>query len=228
MGKRDFKVIITGSNKGSRLAWSFINILINDNTIKPIFISPNSKVVPTSFDGLTLSGGADINPKLYNQIVHKSVKKIEPKRDYLELKLLDIALKKSIPTLGICRGMQLINIFFGGTLIQHINDLKLPTPHSNTILPIKRVEILKGTKLYKIVNKSTIYVNSIHHQAINKVGKNLRVNAFDKNKIIEGIESIDKKFLIGVQWHPEYIFYKKESRKLFFSFKKAIKGLEWF
>ena len=223
MDRRKFKVIITGSNSGSLLAWRFINLLVGDDNIKTIFISPNNiKAIPTSFDGLILSGGVDINPKLYSNKIHKSVKRVEPKRDSMELKLLELATKRDIPILGICRGMQLINIFFGGTLIQDINDLKLPYPHSNTIFPIKRVRLVKNTKLQRILKKSTLYVNSIHHQAVDRVGKSLKINAFDRNNIIEGIENSSKKFLIGVQWHPEYIFYKRDSRKLFYSLKGAV------
>ena len=223
MDRRKFKVIITGSNSGNLLAWRFINLLVGDDNIKTIFISPNNiKAIPTSFDGLILSGGVDINPKLYSNKIHKSVKRVEPKRDSMELKLLELATKRDIPILGICRGMQLINIFFGGTLIQDINDLKLPYPHSNTIFPIKRVRLVKNTKLQRILKKSTLYVNSIHHQAVDRVGESLKINAFDRNNIIEGIENSSKKFLIGVQWHPEYIFYKRDSRKLFYSFKDAI------
>jgi putative glutamine amidotransferase len=223
MGKREFKVIITGSNSGSEWAWRFINFLISDSNITTLFINQNSKVIPSSFDGLVLSGGVDINPKLYSKTVHKSVKRVEPKRDSMELKLLELAMKKSIPTLGICRGMQLINIFFGGSLIQDINDnLNLLYPHSNTFFPIKRINILKNTNLYNILGKSTIYVNAIHHQTIDSLGESLKVNSLDRNKIIEGFESSNKNFLIGVQWHPEYLPYKRDSRILFSSFKKAI------
>ena len=228
MGKQRYKVIITGSNSGSKIAWSFINILLNDNHIKPIFINPNSTIIPKSFDGLIITGGSDINPKLYNQKRHPSIKKLEPNRDKLELTLLDRAYKNNLPIFGICRGMQLINIFLGGDLIQHIHDLNLKYPHSNSILPLKKIKILKNTKLYKIVNKSSLYVNSIHHQAVNRLGKGLRVNAYDRNKIVEGIESKDNRFLLGVQWHPEYMIYKKDSRKLFYSFKKAVLKQKWF
>ena len=222
MGAKEYKVVISGAKKGSKLAFLFIDFLIGKGNIKPIFVNPNSKI-PSSFDGLIITGGADINPLLYSKSVDKSVKNIDSKRDKLELKLLDIAVKKELPILGICRGMQLINIYFGGTLHQDIAKLNLKYPHKNSVFPIKKIKILKDTKLYKIVNKTTIYVNAIHHQSVDKLGKNLRVNAYDKNKIVEGIESIDKNFLIGVQWHPEYIFYKRESKKLFSSFVRAVK-----
>jgi len=222
MGKRYHKIVVTGSDSGSQLAWNFIRLLLNDEYVKTTFISPNAKIVPKSFDGLIITGGVDINPKLYNQKPHHSVKRIEPKRDKLELSLLERATKENIPIFGICRGMQLINVFFGGDLVQNIHDLNLKYPHSNSVFPFKKIKIIKNTKLHKIINKPSIYVNSIHHQAINKVGKGLKINSYDRNKIVEGIESTDKSFLIGVQWHPEYMIYKKDSRKLFFSFKKAV------
>jgi putative glutamine amidotransferase len=225
MGSKEYRVLVTGSNSGSKWAYFLIDYMISQRDIDTIFISPNrAKFIPTSFDGLIISGGVDINPKLYSNSIDPTVKKIEPRRDELELKLLDIAIKKKVPILGICRGMQLINVYFGGTLYQDIPKLKLKYPHKSTIFPLTRVKIEKRSKLFKILNRSTIYVNSIHHQAVDKLGKNLRVNAYDRNRIVEGIESVDNRYLIGVQWHPEYIFYKEESRKIFDSFIKAVRG----
>ena len=227
MGSKKYKILITGSNRGSRLAYTFIDFMIDQKGIEVIFIKPDIRFAPTSFDGLIISGGVDINPKLYSKSVDRSVKRVEPKRDELELRLLDIAIKRDIPVLGICRGMQLINVYFGGTLHQDISNLDLKYPNRDTLFPINRVEVIRDSKLFRILNQNILYVNSIHHQAVDKLGKNLRVNAYDKNKIIEGIESSDSRFLIGVQWHPEYIFYKRESRKIFSRFVKAVKDKQF-
>lgn len=126
-------------------------------------------------------------------------------RDDLEFTLLQDVLQKDIPILGICRGSQLINVQFGGSLFQDIGTFYTETPQIQTVWPEKKVEIKPGSKLKRIVNASDVWVNALHSQAVDKIGSPLIAVAKEENGIIQAIEHPDHPFLLGVQWHPEYM-----------------------
>lgn len=214
MGQR---VVVTGSYKKSRTAWLFLRLILGFYGIKPIFVHEKSRL-PTVFDALIISGGIDICPQSYGK---STPFPCNLARDAMELELLDIAVNKNLPVLGICRGMQLLNIYFGGTLHPDINDLDLNRPHPNSPFPINEIEILPLTKLRAIVQTSKLKANALHHQAIATLGAGLRINAKDSNGIIQGIEH-SQNFIIGVQWHPEYLPYSPVHRRLFKSFLNQI------
>jgi putative glutamine amidotransferase len=207
---------------GSKLPYLITKFILSMYDIKTFLVTKNNYKY-LNFEGLILLGGEDISPKLYNMPKSKFTKNINYERDLIELFLIKKALKKNIPILGICRGMQLINIYFGGTLYQDLFSLNIK--HFNTNFPTKTIKIVKNSALYNILKKTKIKVNSIHHQAINKLGKNLKISAFDKNNIPYAIESSSYKFLLGLQWHPEYIAYTDSSKKIFNAFAKAVKSL---
>ncbi len=170
-------------------------------------------------NGLVVTGGDfDIDPKLYGQ--KKISEKVSTKknRTNFEMIITSRAIKKKIPVLGICGGQQLINVALGGTLIQHIPDvLNTKINHEQTNPrnePSHIVNIKKGTKLFKIVKHEKMFVNSAHHQAVDKLGKNLIASAFSDDGLIEGIELKKDIFCIGVQWHPEFLIDKKDIKIL--------------
>ncbi|MRJ02900.1 MAG: gamma-glutamyl-gamma-aminobutyrate hydrolase family protein [Epsilonproteobacteria bacterium] len=208
MGKR---VVVTGSKRGSRTAWLFLKLILSFYKVRPLFVHEDSRS-PTEFDALIISGGIDICPSLYNG--EERGIPCNPKRDEKEMELLDRAVRQGLPVLGICRGMQLINVYFGGTLHPDITDLDLNRPHPNSPFPVNRISILPLTKLRAILQTSQIKVNALHHQAIASIAKPLRTSAVDENAIIQGIEHLDR-FIIGVQWHPEYLPYSPIQRRLF-------------
>jgi putative glutamine amidotransferase len=181
-------------------------------------------------DGLIISGGYDVHPKYYDSSkVHKSVK-LTPDRDKFELALVKKARGKKIPVLGICRGHQLINVAFGGTLYQDLSLSKGKTfdHKSGRILDYQKkhqVIIKKGSKLFSILGKKEIEVNTSHHQIIKDVAPGFVATAWsNEDGVIEGLESQKDRYLLSVQWHPEVNFENKNSKLLFESLiRSAIK-----
>ena len=176
-------------------------------------------------DGLVITGGNfDIDPNIFGESsVHKTVK-LKENRTNFELLAAEIMLKQNKPVLGICGGEQLINVLYKGSLIQHIPDeIKNPIEHEQKNPRNEAghsVTIQENTKLYSIVSKQNIMVNSAHHQAIKVPGKGLIVNALSNDGVIEGIEDPKKTFCIGVQWHPEF-FIQGSDNKLIKAFINA-------
>ncbi len=181
----------------------------------------------SKLDGVLVTGGDfDINPSMYgDHNVHQKTS-LNSKRTENELKILNFAVDKNLPILGICGGMQLINVFFKGSLIQHIPDYIKTSINHEQENPRNEaghfVLVEENTKLYSAIGgKSKIAVNSAHHQAVLKPGNNILINAYsEKDGIIEGIEHKDMKFCVGVQYHPEFEITTADTN-LLASFVKA-------
>jgi putative glutamine amidotransferase len=182
--------------------------------------------IPSEFAGLVLLGGSDVNPALYREMRQSETDTSDDARDRLECELIQQALDRDVPLLAICRGLQILNVHHGGTLIQHLKNAghhQRRTPDRG--LPAHRVEIFSGTKLAEIAaGASSWEVNSRHHQAIDRVGNKLRVSARDpEDGTIEAVERPDKWFVIGVQWHPENQFVSDvRQASLFHKFAAAL------
>lgn len=173
--------------------------------------------------GLILTGGGDLDPAHFGEEPAIGMGKITPERDHYELELTKIFLASHKPLLGICRGMQVLNIAAGGTIWQDIyTQLYYPVlKHSQEApkpYPTHRVNVLADTMLSLIFGeRNEIRVNSFHHQSINKVAKGFRINAVAPDGIIEGIESSsDEVFILGVQWHPECMWETDQLQYLIF------------
>lgn len=177
-----------------------------------------------SCDGLLLPGGADIHPQLYGQEPNEKCGKPNAVRDAVEPAILRAFLKTKKPVLAICRGIQLLNVYKGGTLLQDIKD-KQQYKHMDFFSraeSIHGVSIDKDSILYSILKTENINVNSMHHQAIDKVGAELTVAAKSADGYIEAIELCNYPFCLGVQWHPEHMSKKSaEQRKIFTAFVSA-------
>ena len=172
-------------------------------------------------DGLLLSGGEDVNPNYYGQTATEKCGKIVPQRDHAEMKMLEAFLSTGKPILGICRGVQLMNVYFGGSLHQDIKEIatcchydfkrKNTGHHTVTLTP--------NTRLANIYCEESFIANSLHHQAVDQVGKDLIVSAISEDGMIEAIEHTTHPFCIGVQWHPEHMSaFSKTQRKIFDAF----------
>ena len=164
-------------------------------------------------DGLLISGGDfDIDPKYYGEKIQSDKIQTIQDRTNFEFKVLEKYFPYNKPILGICGGSQLLNVFFGGSLIQNIDSFiehEQPNPRNEAG---HSIFIKENTRLHKIISKKTIMVNSAHHQAVKKPGEGLVINAFSEDGVIEGIEDPSMNFCIGVQWHPE--FFIQDSDKL--------------
>jgi putative glutamine amidotransferase len=197
----------------------FIMPLVEDETVL--------KRLYEQCHGLLLSGGHDLEPANRNAVPARIKISTSPHRDRQEKQLLKWALQDNKPVLGICRGMQLINVVLGGNLHHDIeNELATDVNHTLNIDKkdfhhlTHRLELVPGSQLAAILGKQNIPTNSLHHQAINKVGKGLVVTARAEDGMVEAIELPDKRFVIGVQSHPEALEAATERlwRKLFKAF----------
>ncbi|NBD29579.1 MAG: gamma-glutamyl-gamma-aminobutyrate hydrolase family protein [Alphaproteobacteria bacterium] len=164
-------------------------------------------------DGLIIGGGDDISPELYGGALHLSVR-IDANRDALELRLAQEALDMGIPILGICRGAQMINVAAGGSLDQDAYRTHGHSTHYRTILPRKTIHPLPGSGLAGIAGAQDMRVNALHSQAVDRVGAGLQVAARDDGGMIQAVEAAGR-FVLGVQWHPEHLFYARRQRALF-------------
>lgn len=165
-------------------------------------------------DALVVGGGDDISPEHYDGDIHQKVRS-DPARDRLEIEWIERALGRDIPMLGICRGAQLINVVLGGTLHQDIRQMRRLTANRPGLLPTKQVSVEADSRLARVVRARRLRVNSLHHQAIRAPGEGLRVVARDLDGITQAIECKDGRKIIGVQWHPEYLFYLPSQFALF-------------
>ncbi len=177
-------------------------------------------------DGVMLSGGWDVNPLLYDEEPSSLLQFIYPERDTFELKVIKIAYELQKPILGICRGMQILNVAFGGSLYQDLSHYS--TSSIQHVQKAKRyeeahtVEISRSTLLHKIFKTDIIMTNSFHHQAIKNIAPGFRVSARARDGIIEAFENHHANFLLGVQWHPEMMIrHHPEMLKIFSAFVKA-------
>jgi putative glutamine amidotransferase len=182
---------------------------------------------PESLDGvrgLLLAGGSDIDPDLYGESREPETEEPDRQRDERESRLIHEAIDRDLPVLAICRGLQMLNVALGGTLVQHLPNA--PAHQQRTSDPSQRIHdviIASGTQLADIAGPGEHAVNSRHHQAIARLAPGLRMSAaatFDG--LIEAAELPGQRFVIGVQWHPEDRIQCEADRKLFEGFARAV------
>lgn len=179
-------------------------------------------------DGVLFTGGPDIHPFSFGEETQRFCGNVSMKRDSMELLLLTLSMEMKKPLLGICRGVQLINIGLGGDVYQDIlSQFKedFPIAHTQPFgyeIPSHTVSVTDGTLLSKITQSGTIRVNSMHHQAVRKVAPGLVASGFAPGGLIETVEMPDYPFFLGVQWHPEYLWdHDDAARRIFECFVDA-------
>lgn len=203
-------------NKGRKnyteVSYSYINSVLLAGGL-PVLIpivedKSNLKDYVEMLDGIIFTGGEDVTPLYYNENPIKQIDYLSPERDEQEIELFKLVYERDIPILGICRGIQIINVALGGTLYQDINE-QLPGAlgHSPNEIPVHHlfhtIHIKADNWLYNIFETDNLKVNSFHHQAVKDLGKGLKVTALSQDNIVEAVESIEKDFLVAVQFHPE-------------------------
>ncbi|WP_018478758.1 gamma-glutamyl-gamma-aminobutyrate hydrolase family protein [Pontibacter roseus] len=140
---------------------------------------------------------------------------LDRERDHLEFQLIDQAVRKDLPVMGICRGAQLMNVYFRGTLYKRLHDFYTEAPNPASIFPVKTVRIQPGSRLEQVLGTQELEVNALHNQAVKEPGQGMAIVAREPNQVVQGIEHTAQSFMIGVQWHPEYLIQLKEHRRLF-------------
>ena len=188
--------------------------MINDLNILTALLS--------RLDGILLSGGIDVHPSHYGEEVHPLTQEVDIELDEFEITLATWAIQQDIPVLGVCRGMQLINVVLGGTLYQDIdNQYPDSIAHSQRHLPITHLAhhiiVEPGSRMEKILGPGAVWVNSHHHQAIKDPGKGVRITGRAPDGVPELLEVPDCRFVMAVQSHPEEIYSIEPAFKRLFS-----------
>ena len=197
----------------------------------PFFVGNLSPELAESYvensDGVLFSGGVDVDPVHFAQTPHPNLGFIDEARDFFELALYKAAKHKGLPILGICRGIQLINVAEGGTLHQHLPALPETIQHSQMNPDgslFHEIRLDSSSRLSKAYGKITIRTDSYHHQGVDKVGKELKAIAWTQDGLVESVEGTGKTFVLGVQWHPEMSYAKyPEQLTPFTAFVEAVR-----
>lgn len=197
--------------------------------LEPVVVAPEEARGLAGFDGLLLMGGSDVNPAAYGEVAAPETQLPDNARDEAEAALIREALERDAPVLAICRGLQMLNVQQGGTLIQHLEESRgHRVKTGDRGRPAHDAEITPGTKLAAILGEplDTVAVNSRHHQAAGRIGDGLTVSARARDGVVEGLERPDKRFVVAVQWHPENQANggDERQRRLFRAFAEEIKG----
>jgi len=185
-------------------------------------------------DGLLIPGGVDINPAEYGEAQRPECGNLDPARDRVELQLVRWAIDEGKPVLGLCRGLQIINVAQGGTMWQDLASQN-PSFHKHDFFPTAGyarehlahdVDIVPNTRLSQMLQSTRCPVNSMHHQGVKTLGRNLTVSARADDGLIEAVEGVGESFVVGVQWHPEvFEMADPHTRHFFAGFIRA--AVDW-
>ena len=223
---------LDGDTSRVRLTAAYVTALESAGLI-PLIVPPLSRasaaaVILDSVSGLVLTGGEDIDPARYGEKRHEKIRSINAARDATEIALIEGAKARGKPVLAICRGIQILNVALGGTLVQDIpSQLDTKIAHDEDSPRNSRshdISIEPGSLIAKAVGTEHCTVNSFHHQSVKRVADGMRVTARSPDGVIEGLESADDWWVIAVQWHPEEMTDSPEpwDRGLFKAFAQQL------
>lgn len=189
--------------------------------LPPQLSSASMRQLAGDLQGLLLTGGGDMDPALFGETPHVTLYDVAPSRDTLETSVLHVALDRGLPVLAVCRGLQVLNVALGGSLHQDVGtDPGTQMAHSQKEprdQPTHKVKLTPGCRLAATLGADELEVNSMHHQAIKRLGRGLTAVAWAPDQIVEGAEIGDpSRFVLGVQWHPEELVgHSEPARRLF-------------
>ena len=169
----------------------------------PVFADHHADPVALAerVDGVVVNGGGDVGPERYGAVRREETRDVEPERDEFEIALVRAAAGRGIPVLGVCRGVQLVNVALGGTLAQDVPDHMHRAAWSGVAHDVR---LEPGSRLHGLYQRERMQVNSLHHQGIDRLAPGLRISAHAPDATVEAIEDRDRPIL-GVQWHPEFL-----------------------
>ncbi len=214
---------ITGPRERGHAAWIFSRNMLRMAGARVRRLRPGQAFDIARLDGLVLGGGSDLDPVLWQggdgadaaDALDGDPPPAGSERDRFELDLLARSRERELPILGICRGAQLLNVAAGGTLFEDILERRPPHWRKRIFNSTLGVNVRPDSRLAGALNTSRVFVNNLHHQAVDQVGDGLRIVARDDHGIVQAIEGVDEVFTVGVQWHPEYLFTSAPQRRLF-------------
>jgi putative glutamine amidotransferase len=216
VGKRAERPLIgvTGPRRGGLAPRLFVHTAVRlaGGRIQQLAPGREERIEPLY--GLVITGGHDIDPVLYAEAPEVKPR-YDKERDAFESIMIEYALSHDLPLLGICRGAQLLNVRLGGSLFQELRNRRRHTSNRRTLLPLKTLLVTPHTRLFGLLGTAKTKINSLHNQGIDRLGAGLHVAARDLDDIVQAVEAPQRRFLLGVQWHPEFLLFSRCQRRLF-------------
>ena len=211
-------IAITKPYKKENLAYAAVAAAVKLGGGDPVALTPTEQRDQLMVNGFVIGGGQDIFPMLYDA-TPKQGYAYDRERDALEITAATQASEENIPALGICRGAQLINVMRGGSLHADVaaeyEDAAYPNGVWDKVFYRKKINISPGSRLHRLLGEETTEVNSLHKQAIKRVGGGLQATAKENNGVIQSVEDSDLDFFLGVQFHPEFLLHRSDMRAIF-------------
>lgn len=217
-------IAVTGPHRRITLGWWTTRLVLGLLGCRSCYLTARSTHLPRGVRGVVIGGGDDIDPSHYGLATDEDEDvDYDVDRDRLEISVISAALEHGLPLFGICRGAQLINVVQGGTLYRDIRPLRRQTPKRQSILRIKVADLHPASRLARHLQTQTLRINSLHNQAIDSIAPTLKVAARDRDGFIQAFEEQRGPFILGTQWHPEYLCYRHQQRAIFRLFSDAVK-----
>ena len=208
---------VTGPDTLFPTAWWFIRWAVWRAGGRALRLTPQRGEPQQALDGIIISGGDDIDPKLYIPDAPETAP-MDAARDAYEIEILKRVIDQGIPILGICRGAQLLNVVLGGNLHSDLRRIRSKTSNRRTPFARKTLLLENNSRLSQIMGCQKTRINSLHHQAIAELGEGLDVVGCDLDNIVQAVENPQHRFMVGVQWHPEYLPLRRPQQALFQAF----------